>query len=973
MINYIKLIFLISIIIIPTSSALVSEDNFNRIDNTNISLNAPISWYETGYCWIEGNKLKITSDEYCIDQTYFSTPYTTSVKIYNTNLDQRVYGYLQSNTSISNGYYIRFSNSTGSIQLRNSSGALSLNSGYYFNSGDLILIDWSTMSSGLKIYKNGNIWVTMPDNIIGYTSGYTALYGSTSQYYDDYSSNTDIYSIVNYIPSSLTPNSYFGIPQTFIFEVNKISNFTWYLDGNIIQSNVSSTNVSYINTNAPIGIHNVTVYATNGSRTISNTWIWNISTLPIPPESSNMSVIGRWGNGITWDNTYYNGYLYVAAGRQIRIYNVSTYDKLINGWEQINVYPSQTELGTYREKEGYKPVKTVFVDGEIMEIEQDGNYLYIVGAYIFSIINISNPSNAYEESNISLVSSSVRGVEISGNYAYITESGIGLSVINITNKSNPIKITSVNLGGENKPWRFDVLGSYAYVGMEVNHTLVILDISGSNATNPQIISSYTNNSIPTSEGFSGVSAYGNYVYIIEYSYGLRVINVTNRLNPVQSGYYLSDHGIDTYYGRFSDIIVYNSTIAYASRRYGGVDVVDISNPNIPNVINQSMVDPTGPYAEGVTVMQAPYGNFILMSGDSEGMSIYNMLTYSLVGRIWTFGGGERVIVDGNYAYYSGHNEGVWIVDISNSTNPKEVAWVRNYGRNTGMVKVGNMIYTSGVWQKLSGIDVTNPLYPVLKFTGVGFNNLQNQISSDGIYVFTGGELAINISEPSQTYTSVFDVSNPNNPIIVESTNKVLCNYGGTGCGGIPSGNYINLTDLLINGHSGSTEVVTSNFLFLVGDNGLLKVNRSNITNLTEVGRYYGDFSGARTLLENNTLYVSDGNANLKIFNVSGNIPYLMGGKSSGAINAIAKHNTTLFTMPRLKAWGNLSSWNISNVSNPVFIDSIPVYGNGYAADLYVSEGLLYNNKGDIIYIGIPGSIKTPILKFGTIRGIVRGI
>lgn len=160
----------------------IQSDYFNRANNSTI-----------GGLWvrhvsdtsaIENNKLKITSNSY---NTYYNYNFTAQPNIsfsYGENDSDfsdsdkrfRIGFFTQSGTTTywTPGYYLVFYPFYGTIRLKRDTDVQigSTVTGKFFNSTDVITVVTASMSSGLKLYKNGILWHTFDTGNSSYSNGY---------------------------------------------------------------------------------------------------------------------------------------------------------------------------------------------------------------------------------------------------------------------------------------------------------------------------------------------------------------------------------------------------------------------------------------------------------------------------------------------------------------------------------------------------------------------------------------------------------------------------------------------------------------------------------------------------------------------------------------------------------------------------------------------------------------------------------
>ncbi len=211
-----------------------------------------------------------------------------------------------------------------------------------------------------------------------------------------------------------------------------------------------------------------------------------------------------------------------------------------------------------------------------------GNYAYVTGGYkngsdLFKglfVINITDPINpklvGYCETPDYPYS-----LFVIDDYVYITNfeyvvdprkrgGGIGLTVIDITDPTSPISIST--LGLFDYPYDIYVSGNYAYIAGYDTIGLEIIDIT--NPKNLSHIGRYF-----TLGRAKGVYVQGNYAYVADELYGLFIINILDPKNPLLEGTYDLNF--------FSWNIHVAGNYAYISGPNIGLQVINVSNPMNP--------------------------------------------------------------------------------------------------------------------------------------------------------------------------------------------------------------------------------------------------------------------------------------------------------------------------------------------------------------------------------------------------------
>jgi hypothetical protein len=242
-----------------------------------------------------------------------------------------------------------------------------------------------------------------------------------------------------------------------------------------------------------------------------------------------------------------------------------------------------------------------------------GDYAYLADDYEgFRVINISNPSNPYEE-GFYKTADYAQGVYVVGNNIYIADFGAGLRIINGSNPINPYEVGFYDTPGS--AWSVYVADNYAYIA-DSWAGLRIVDIS---CTPPYEVGFWMMWWPPPPYPPSAFDVYvdGGCAYIALSTAGLRIINISNPSNPYEEGFY-NTPGVA--YG-----VYVAGNYAYIADGPSGLRIIDISNdpPNEVGFYGERAVD---------------------------------------------------IHVAGDNAYVADGYAGLWIINVSDPTNPYEVGF-----------------------------------------------------------------------------------------------------------------------------------------------------------------------------------------------------------------------------------------------------------------------------------------------------------
>jgi len=281
-----------------------------------------------------------------------------------------------------------------------------------------------------------------------------------------------------------------------------------------------------------------------------------------------------------------------------------------NGFRVIDI----TDIST--------PQQLAFVDLDGGVVDISGN----IAAYIpesmgagkrLSIMDITDPENSYEMghySNISLPQDAI----IKGDYVYVGGWWDGFTIFDISDPSSPSFVTkehNYTTGGvPGDDWCYvsdlDVEGNYLYLidykPFEDQETkgLYIFDIS--DPENPAFVSRYEQQS----EQSWRIKVKYNYAYLADAYGGIEVIDVSDPSAPHTVAY---QELMDVAY----NLDVANGYVYASCYILGGVQAIDISDPENPSV--QGYYYRSGLFALNVTASD----HDIFISDGSSGFQIYS--------------------------------------------------------------------------------------------------------------------------------------------------------------------------------------------------------------------------------------------------------------------------------------------------------------------------------------------------------------
>ncbi|MDD3804051.1 MAG: T9SS type A sorting domain-containing protein, partial [bacterium] len=279
----------------------------------------------------------------------------------------------------------------------------------------------------------------------------------------------------------------------------------------------------------------------------------------------------------------------------------------------------------------------------------------------------------------------------------------------------------------------DISGDFAFIA-DGSYGLRVINIS--NATNPYEVSYYN------TPGTSKNSVVSNgYAYIADLDYGIRIVDVSDAYNIFENSNFTSPI--------FSGDLFVNQDYAFLTSIDDGLRIIDISDSYNPLEI--SYYDTPG-QAEDVYVS----GIYAFVADGTSGLQIINISNASApypVSNLDTPGYAESIVMSGNNVYIADGSEGLRVIDISNITNPFYVGSFNTPGSAWDVFVNNNYAYVADYDYGLRIIDISNPSNP----TEIGSYNTPGTsvgvyLSGFYIYLADGNMLRIiNVSNPSSPY------------------------------------------------------------------------------------------------------------------------------------------------------------------------------------------------------------------------------
>ena len=393
-----------------------------------------------------------------------------------------------------------------------------------------------------------------------------------------------------------------------------------------------------------------------------------------------------------------------------------------------------------------------FAGGNIKDIRISGDKLFLAGEgnLGFKIVDIINPAAPFLVGSYN-PDSDFNSLAIYGNYTYLTASD-ETHIVNISDFSNPT-LERIN---DFRADKIEISSDNIY-GLWQHRGIKILNIT--QPLNPVLRSSYD------------ADWYVNNVYVSEpyayvatgWTHGLHILDITSPDNPIVVGAFEPEMGLEC--------CNVSGNYAYGIEGASTFKVIDIADPANPVETGECHVWQIG---QKITV----HDNFAyVIDRDFDVVDISNPQQPLLATSVYTPGYVQSIAVSGDYLYAADIDSGLFIYDNSNPYNPQNIATYR-LGQFTflkGAFVAGDYAYLAYSGLGMVILDISDPYHP----RRIALYNYTFSPRD----IFVAGDLAYVIDDFDGLV--VYDVSDPRSADIIAE-----CQLPGSPANVFPSGEYI---------------------------------------------------------------------------------------------------------------------------------------------------------------------------------------
>ena len=350
--------------------------------------------------------------------------------------------------------------------------------------------------------------------------------------------------------------------------------------------------------------------------------------------------------------------------------------------------------------------------GSTTTVAVKGNYAYMGQGPRMVVLDISNPTSPVFISDSEPLPGLVMGVEVEGDYAYVTTMYSGLNVFDISKADQPRLVSKV----EPKHAGCGPLtlnDGIAFIACNPSG-LFVVDIS--DPISPTILTSDTIRGTMIS-----IARLNEFIYLVDVTKGIVIVDISDPRSPQQVGFF-ADETIPSLGGAFThsiDMCQNDLCLAVANHGFVILDLADPVNPTIKASITQF-------WSSGIITDD----RFAYLVDDIEGVRIYDIYDPSnpqQVGLVPTSIGGfefsveeiteRNITIAEDILYIPDQSYGLTIVDINDPSQP---------------IRVGE--YMTPVPDMIMDIKVVGDYaYAVNRFSGFRVLNIANLDNIEEIF------------------------------------------------------------------------------------------------------------------------------------------------------------------------------------------------------------------------------------------------
>jgi hypothetical protein len=210
-------------------------------------------------------------------------------------------------------------------------------------------------------------------------------------------------------------------------------------------------------------------------------------------------------------------------------------------------------------------VRNWSTDEDLRSLFVEDNYQYLIDSVSFMIFDISDPVNPSYVSEI--LYPDPRAIQVSGDYAYVVDTEIGLIIIDISSKENPVEVSRLECD-QGCFRNVKIEGNRAFLVGEINNSDKLISVNIADKTTPLFESS-----LFVDVDINDFYVQGNYAYVACGKY-VEIVNLSNPSNmTIIADLLVRDKPPSDWFMGFT--LALQDNYLYALSQYEGVYIVKL--------------------------------------------------------------------------------------------------------------------------------------------------------------------------------------------------------------------------------------------------------------------------------------------------------------------------------------------------------------------------------------------------------------
>ncbi len=537
------------------------------------------------------------------------------------------------------------------------------------------------------------------------------------------------------------------------------------------------------------------------------------------------------------------------------------YDLEINGNRLYAASGYGVDIFNIVDRENPQLMQRVATPGIAIEIAVRHNVLYVSdsfrGLYAFDVSDLANINRTWIIEEIDGDPPYCRDLTIRNNRLYASVWTVGVMIFDLDNPQRPEHLATFEASPY--PNGVDFQDSLAFINDNAWQSYMVADLR-----DPNNLIAFNGAGRRLPGMLADIKVHGDLLLLAQSEVGLTIFDISEPLEPRRLEFLNLD-------GIVQNIFV-DGNYAYVSCDVGGLQTIDLSDPNDARVV---YVDDTT--LHDVRSFDIGYNSTAYAVSQQGELVIYNMINAAepepvnqqsaspFISNIASFG--ETV-------YSAQNSNGLLILDVSDKRNPRTVTRIDSLNVTS--------VYRNNNWLYLMTYDQQNDNHYVKSWS------LRNPLNPESVWNHRLEEALIGIKVwdellyllTNQNQIEVWEISDPDHPDLIAELNDVdfhTFNVRGNYIYGVSSEDRLRIIDIhnldeptwlgsSRRMYAGNDVTVHGRAVYVAdGVGGIRIFDVSNPIRITEIGHFYTPDQAQEVIVNNGKLWVCDNIGGLHVY------------------------------------------------------------------------------------------------------------